>query len=270
LAKGYRWEEEQWKPEPILHDGSFGAMGGLITTIEDFSKYVSYHLSAWPPRSTAENGPVKRSTLREMHTPNYPRLNSQGRDWNGDLCAVMAGYGYGLGSTTFCNGLRYVSHGGALPGYGSNYVFFPEYGVGIMAFGNLTYTSPYPLQEIGKLLFQTLDLKPRQLPVSDILNIRYPQVAEWVKTGDATLANEIMAENFFMDFSNARRRGTINAILEQAGSIKNIGPFEPENQLRGSFTMEAENGTIYIYFTLTPEKDPKVQQLEITFKSHAE
>lgn len=31
LALGYRWEEEQWKLEPILHDGCFGAMGGLIT-----------------------------------------------------------------------------------------------------------------------------------------------------------------------------------------------------------------------------------------------
>ena len=71
LVLGYRWEDDQWKPEPLLHDGSYGAMGGLITTIEDFSKYVSYHLSAWPPRNDDEAGPVKRSTLREMHTPTY-------------------------------------------------------------------------------------------------------------------------------------------------------------------------------------------------------
>lgn len=46
LALGYRWEDGQWKLEPMLHDGSFGAMRGLITSIEDFSKYVSFHLSA--------------------------------------------------------------------------------------------------------------------------------------------------------------------------------------------------------------------------------
>lgn len=267
LALGYRWEEEQWKPEPLLHDGAFGAMGGLITTIEDFSKYVSYHLSAWPPRSASEQGPVKRSSLREMHQPRYPRLNPNGRDWNGDPCAVMAGYGYGLGSTTFCNGLWYVSHGGALPGYGSNYVFFPDYGIGLMAFGNLTYTSPWPLQEIGKLLFEKMDLKPRKLPVSEILKIRHPQVAEWIQTGNSELEHTILAENFFMDFSKDRRRKEINGLLQKAGAITSIGPFIPENQLRGSFAMGAENGTVHVFFTLTPEKEPKVQQLELAFSS---
>ncbi len=86
LALGYRWEDGSWKLEPMLHDGSFGAMGGLITTIEDFSKYVSFHLSAWPPRSTEEIGPVKRSTLREMHTPQFSRLYSEAKDSNDDTC----------------------------------------------------------------------------------------------------------------------------------------------------------------------------------------
>ena len=29
LAIGYRWEDDQWKLEPMLHDGSYGAMGGI-------------------------------------------------------------------------------------------------------------------------------------------------------------------------------------------------------------------------------------------------
>ena len=266
LAHGYRWEDEQWKPEPMLHDGSFGAMGGLITTIEDFSKYVSFHLSAWPPRSEEDTGPVKRSSLREMQAPRYPRLYAQGRDWNGEPCAVMAGYGYGLGSTTFCNGIRQVSHGGALPGFGSNYIFFPEYGVGVMAFGNLTYTAPWPVRDIYKLLFDTLQLKPRTLPVSDILTVRKEQVADWVRTGDPAVESQIMAENFFMDFSRERRRKEIQAVLDQAGAIESVGALEPENQLRGGFRMKAGNGEISVYFTLTPEKDPKVQQLDVSFE----
>ena len=44
LALGYCWKDDQWEEEPMLHDGAFGAMGGLITSIEDFSKYVSFHL----------------------------------------------------------------------------------------------------------------------------------------------------------------------------------------------------------------------------------
>jgi hypothetical protein len=41
---------------------------------------------------------------------------------------------------------------------------------------------------------------------------------------------------------------------------------KPENQLRGTFKLRAAHGVIEVYFTLTPEKDPKVQDLEVTFQ----
>lgn len=263
LALGYRWEDDQWKPEPLLHDGSYGAMGGLITTIEDFSKYVSYQLFAWPPRNDDEDGPVKRSSLREMHTPQFPRLYSEWTALNGQPCAAVMGYGYGLRITKDCDGYVEVAHGGALPGFGSNYVFFPEYGIGLMAFGNLTYTSPWPLREIKKLLFETLDIQPRQLPVSDILAIRQTQVADMIQNWDAELEAEIIAENFYMDFSRERRMKEIKKVMDEAGAIQSIGTIEPYNQLRGRFTMHGDNGVVNVFFTLTPELNPKLQQLRV-------
>jgi CubicO group peptidase (beta-lactamase class C family) len=266
LAVGYRWEDEQWKPEPMLHDGSFGAMGGLITTIEDFSKYVSFHLSAWPPRSGKDAGPVKRSTLREMHTPQFPRLDAYATDLNDDPCASISGYGFGLGITEDCNGLKRVSHGGALPGFGSNYVFFPEYGVGIMAFCNLTYTSPYPLAEIEKLLFGTIGLQPRELPPSDILMERQEQVVKLIQSWDKDLEAAILAENFYLDRSRDSRISEIQKLLDQAGTIHDLREIKPQNQLRGSFMYSTENGTLNIFFTLSPERTPKVQYLNIFFQ----
>ena len=260
LAIGYRWEDEQWKLEPMLHDGAFGAMGGLITSIEDFSKYVSLHLSAWPPRNGPEEGPIKRSSLREMQTPQFPRLNS-----NGD-CAIMSGYGFGLGIYQNCNGTKWVSHGGALPGFGSNYRFFPEFGIGIMAFCNLTYTTPWPLAEIEKLLYDKGIMDPRKLPVSDILEKRKNELVILIQTGSKEIEQSILAENFFLDQSKESRYAEYKAILAQAGEIKNITPLIPQNQLRGSFRMEGENGHVSIFFTLTPEKDPKVQQLDVSFE----
>lgn len=266
LAIGYRWEDEEWKLEPMLHDGSYGAMGGLITTIEDFSNYVSFHLCAWPPRSGPDNGPVKRSTLREMHTPQYTSLYANATDLNDNPCPIISGYGYGLGIAENCNGIKWVSHGGALPGFGSNYVFFPEYGVGLMAFGNLTYTSPWPLAEIRKLLFETVDLQPRQLPVSDILVERQEQIAQLIQTWDTDLEAKILAENFYLDESRDHRMAEVKEVLDKAGVIQSIEKMEPYNQLRGSFKMITENGAIDIFFTLTPEKDPKVQYLNVSFQ----
>ena len=40
-AVGYRWEDERWKEEPALPHGSFGAMGGMLTSIRDLSRYVA-------------------------------------------------------------------------------------------------------------------------------------------------------------------------------------------------------------------------------------
>jgi CubicO group peptidase (beta-lactamase class C family) len=266
LAIGYRWEEGQWELEPMLHDGAFGAMGGLITSIEDFSKYVSFQLSAWPPRSDEDNGPIKRSSLREMQTAQFSSLYAKASDFNGDPCAVISGYGYGLGIAEFCNNLMQVGHGGALPGFGSNYKFYPEYGIGIMAFCNLTYTSPWPYRDIGKLLFETLELEPRKLPVSNILAERKEQIIQLIQNWDAELEAKILAENFYLDKSREDRMTETNDVIQKAGLIESIDEVEPRNQLRGSFKINSENGAIRVFFTLTPEKHPKVQQLDISFQ----
>jgi CubicO group peptidase (beta-lactamase class C family) len=265
LAIGYRWEDKEWKLEPMLHDGSFGSMGGLITSIEDFSKYVSFHLSAWPPRNEEEKGPLKRSSLREMHTAQFPRLNTNATNYLGNPCPVMAGYGYGLGISQNCDELKWVSHGGALPGFGSNYVFYPAYGIGIMAFCNLTYTTPWQLKEIEKLIFDKLELKPRELPVSSILQKRKDQIVETFQNGDDALKADIFAENFFLDESREHRIQGISKALSQAGQITSVTEIIPQNQLRGSFRLKGEKGDVAIFFTLTPEKDPKVQRLDFTF-----
>ncbi len=266
LAIGYRWEDDQWKLEPMLHDGSFGAMGGLITTIEDFSKYVSFHLSAWPPRDDADNGPVRRSTLREMHTPKFPRLNANNRNYKDEPCASMTGYGYGLSIVRDCEGRVAVSHGGALPGFGSNYTFFPHYGIGVMAFGNLTYTSPWPTREvIGRLILDEVDPERRRLPISDILRKRQEQVADLIQNWDEQLEAEIIAENLYLDRSREKRKAAIEEVLAQAGAITSVEDINPYNQLRGRFEMKGENGTVRVFFSLSPEKVPKVQRLFVWF-----
>lgn len=268
LVKGYRWEDEKWKEEPILHDGSYGAMGGLITSIEDFSKYVSFHLSAWPARSEDEKGPLKRSTLREMHTPQFNFLNSWNKDWNGEVCASIIGYGYGLGISMDCKRITRVSHGGALPGFGSNYAFFPKYGIGLMAFGNLTYTRPIPYDKIEKLLFETLDLEARSLPTSNILRQRKNEIADLLNKDEFSFEKDIFAENLFLDRSEEKRRKEIQEILDKAGAIESIQKFRPRNQLRGDFKIQCQNGEIGVFFTLTPEKIPRIQRLDVSFKAN--
>ena len=90
----------------MLHTGAFGAIGGLITSIHDFGKYVAFHMSAWPAHSGPDGGPVQRSTLREMHTPTHLRLSPDAKDASGAPCPSMRGYGYGLIARTDCHGVH--------------------------------------------------------------------------------------------------------------------------------------------------------------------
>jgi len=267
LAIGYRWEDGQWKLEPMLHDGSYGAMGGLMTSIEDFSKYVSFHLSAWPPRSDVDMGPLKRSSLREMQQPQFARLYNEATDFFDEPCPLLSGYGYGLGITTDCSGLKQVRHGGALPGFGSSYLFYPDYGIGIMAFCNLTYTAAMPTDKIKHLLFHELDLQPRALPASDILIRRQNEIVELISQWPSELEERIMAENFYLDKSREKRKAEIKEVMENVGEIQSVGMLKPSNQLRGNFELIGEKDTANVYFTLSPEKDPKIQYLNVWKKN---
>ncbi len=276
LAKGYRYEDMQWKSEPILHDGSYGAMGGLITTLGDFARYVSFHLSAWPARNTKDGAILKRSSLRQMHLPHHCTLDRGSQNNQYDPCPSVSGYGYGLRISIDCMDIRRIQHGGALPGYGSSYVFYPDYGVGMMAFGNLTYTSPWPLRDLEQLLFSDAGIQPRQIQASGILLKRQMQVSdlllrwagrsgelyEW-KTDQSEMVKKdaFLAENFYLDLDRAHRAATAIKLFNEAGKVIQVGAIKPHNQLRGQFPIYCEKDTLEVFFTLSPEPEPKVQQL---------
>ncbi|GAA4461510.1 serine hydrolase domain-containing protein [Nibrella saemangeumensis] len=264
LAHGYRWEDNQWKEEPLLHDGSYGAMGGLITSIEDFSKYMVLHMMAWPPRSDADNGPVKRSSVREMQQPwVFSSMNPQFKYPGGRVCTMVSAYGYGLRWSRDCQARVYVGHTGGLPGFGSQWWVLPEYGIGVVTYNNLTYTSGSTVNwAVVDTLIALAGLKPRQLPVSPVLAQRKAELIQLLPDWANGERSNIFAENFFPDQSVALRRKAVQALYAKAGKILQVGELVPENQLRGHFLIEGEKANIDVFFTLTPENPALIQQLD--------
>jgi CubicO group peptidase (beta-lactamase class C family) len=265
LAKGYRWEEEQWKEEPMLHDGSYGAMGGLICSIEDFSKYVSLHLSAWPPRDDQETGPVRRSSIRAMHQPwRFTGLNPNAKLRTGEACPSVGAYGYGLGWQKNCKGLVRISHGGGLPGFGSDWRIYPDYNLGIVSFSNRTYGGTgFINSKVLDTLIYLANLKPRVLLASAILKERKEQIVKILPEWSDEKAFGIFAENFFLDQSVELRRKDSKKLFEEAGKVISVSELDPENQLRGSFVIRCEKKNINVFFTLTPEAKALVQELDV-------
>lgn len=264
LALGYQWTDSTWKEIPLLHDGAYGAMGGLICSIEDFSKYVALHLAAWPARNEAESGPIRRSSIREMHQPwRFTNLFADAKTRSGEVCPVAIGYGYGLGWRKDCKGNVRISHSGGLPGFGSEWRIYPDYGIGVVSFSNHTYGAPgMPNAVALDTLIAMAGLKPRVLTPSEILNQRKEEIVKLLPAWNEAQPN-IFAENFFLDESLERRKEAAQKIFSEAGTITTIKALEPENQLRGSFLLEGEKKNVLIFFTLTPEKDALIQQLDV-------
>lgn len=265
LAYGYRWIDNKWVKQPMEHDGAYGAMGGLITTLEDFSKYTTLHLSAWPERDETEKGPLKRSSLREMQFPwNISGFNPKHTYPNGRIGSSFTSYGYGLSFLQDDQGRRSVGHSGGLPGFGSNWRIYPDYDLGIISFANVTYApaSFINLKVLDSLISST-QLSPRKLPASAILKQRQSELVRLLPEWKNATESGIFAENFFLDYFPEKLAAEAKAIFGKIGTIRSIQEIEPENNLRGTFRIDGEKGSAEVYFTLSPETPALIQEYHI-------
>jgi CubicO group peptidase (beta-lactamase class C family) len=266
LALGYQWRHESWQLEPMLHDGDAAAMSGLISTLDDFARYVAFHLSADPARDGADSGPVRRATVREMHQPRTFATASptatlvDGTTPNPNFSF----YGYGLVWNRDGRGTAKVGHSGGLPGFGSNYRFCPDYGIGVIYFTNLRYGPIYAsAAKALNLLIEHGKLSPRMVQASAILSERQSQVVALIQSWDPALCDQLAADNFFLDQKRADWMAESGSKLAAIGRVLSVGKIVPTNQLRGTFTVTGEKGQLEVFFTLTPEAVPKLQALEL-------
>jgi CubicO group peptidase (beta-lactamase class C family) len=266
LAHGYRLLNGQWAEQPMLHDGAFGAMGGLITTLEDFAKYEVFQLDAWPSRSGGDEGILKRSSRREMQQPwTFNNLNAGFRYYSdGPGCPMVSSYAYGIRWSHDCKGRTFVGHTGGLPGFGSNWNMLPDYGVGVISFANLTYANA------GAINLQVLDtlvtlarLKPRSVLVSRILQQRKRELTALLPEWQGAQESGIFAGNFWLDYFVDSLRKEATDLFARAGKIIRVGELQADNGLRGTFTIEGEKANIVVRFTLTPESPAKIQEFRI-------
>jgi len=267
LAHGYRVRDGEWIEEAPLPDGSFGAMGGMLTSAADLSRWVALMLDAWPPRDGAEPPVLRRSSVREMQLVGRMRPTTVVRDAASNALSLSAGgYGYGLGFTQTCAFGQVIAHSGGLPGFGSMMRWLPEYGVGIIALGNRTYT-PWggTVDQALALLAETGALQPRVPQPSPVLLAMRAQVSQLVQSWDQALADQTAAMNLFLDEPGPRRAAAIAQLRDAAGGqCRNDGPFVVENALRGQWRMQCATGALRVGITLAPTEPARVQQLAVS------
>ena len=266
LAHGYRVQDGQWLEEAQLPDGSFGAMGGILTSVADLSRWVAFMLDAWPARDGADGAVLKRSSRREMQQVIRFSGASAVRDSTGLPVLSAGGYGYGLGARQTCAVRLSIAHSGGLPGFGSQMRWLPEYGVGIVALGNRTYT-PWTdvIEESFAALRRTGALQARVPQPAPVLLERRAQVSRLVDHWNEALADSLAAMNLYLDESKPRRHAALDALhAAVGGACRNVGDMLPLNALRGSWRMRCSAGDLRVTITLAPTEPAGVQFLAVT------
>lgn len=268
LALGQRLEDGAWVAETPLEDGAFGPMGGLFTTINDFARYMAYLLDAFPPRDDAEDDVlvIRRSSRREMQQGGRQRQISSARPTPDQPAVVLSeSYGFGLVATIDSQFGYSVSHGGGLPGYGTFYRLLPDSGIGLAVFANLTYAgAAIPIANAYLELSKTGGLQPRRLSPAPVLLDMQQTITDLYNEWHDEPISAIAADSFFLDLPLAKRREQFQKLRAALGKCQSVTPFEPENALRGRWTLRCRGGSIDAWLSLAPTMPPRLQALELT------
>lgn len=263
-ALGYRWENGAFVREPDMAHGAFGAMGGVQTSATDYAKWVAFLLSAWPARDGAEQGPVRRASVRELSQGlNFPqRVQRPGE--NATRCVQALAYGMGFRVAQDCELGLTMAHGGGYPGYGSYLLLLPEYDTGILAFTNRTYSGPAGVVwDVAMELQKAGWLHARSLPVSAALAQAHRTVAAMYEARAIGPGRSLLAANFLMDRSEENWARELERLNREAGACRADSPMTATGALAGSFRWMCERGVMTGALLLAPTNPPTIQSLRL-------
>ena len=261
-AIGYRWQDNRWVREPDMRDGAFGAMGGVETNAGDYARWVSFLLSAWPARDGPDDGPVRRSTVREIVTgSNFVEAQNRNPAIAGPPCRQATAYGMGWRVIDDCDLGRIVTHSGGYPGYGSIVLLLPDKGVGIFAFSSRTYGGPsLPATRALLALNKAGVLKDRPLNLSAGLASAYQAARAVWRSGD--IASAPLANNILMDRDAAAWTKLLSGVKAEVGECPAIEEIKPLSAMEGRFTWTCSHGRVEGRVQRAPTTAVTIQALE--------
>jgi CubicO group peptidase (beta-lactamase class C family) len=138
LALGHVVAGGKAEPTPRMYLGADPA-AGLYSSVKDLAKWAAFQLQAWPPRDDKDDGPLKRSSVREsQRTAAWWLLSVPVRVIGKEPSVRAIGYGLGWVTEETCDWDAAVWHNGSeKDGYQSSLLMLPDRGVALIALQNL-------------------------------------------------------------------------------------------------------------------------------------
>jgi len=263
LAVGYRWENARWSEEPAMRDGAFGAMGGLVTSANDYARWIAFLLSAWPARDDPDTAPIRRATVREIAQGlNFVSVATRIGSSGADACPQAAAYAMGWRVAQDCDLGLTLAHGGGYPGYGSHVMLMPDYGVGVFALTNRTYAGPSgPAWDTAVAMDKAGLLETRAVPVSPAVAETYAAARAAYAAGDLGPLQGRLAMNFLMDRSAENWKAELAKLKAAVGACPTDEPLAPTGAMSTAFRLNCERGKLDGQLLLAPTTPATIQAL---------
>lgn len=261
LAVGYRFENGAWTPEPVMRDGAFGSMGGVVTTASDYARWVGHLLSGWPvPAKAGASGGVLRAM---RYGGGFPHARARpGKD--APDCRLQMIYAGGLIAGQDCTLGGVMFHSGGYPGYGSHMLLLPDAGVGIFAFANRTYAAPLPpVWDAAGVMQRAGLLHARPVPQSALLQAGYDAARQVWTEGRIDAQPKLLAMNMLLDRAADDWAADLSRLKTRMGTCDTASPIVPEGALTGRFEWPCEKGELRGQLLLAPTHTPQIQALRL-------
>ena len=255
-ARPMQWLDDAFTDElPPLGDGLIAPMGGIWTTVVDLATWVAWLDDAFPARDTPDDGPLSRSSRREMQSPvRYSGM----RTVRGVRSPVSYGYGVQIADEETLGTVAH--HSGGLPGYGSNMRWLPGRRIGAVAVCNATYAPMYELT--AKLLDEANAqglVRKAVIPVSEAVASAIDRLIALLNDWDDDAANELCTASFALDEPVERRRAAAAKLIGTTGRLE-VRSIEAESATSATVQCTSESGAaVTVDFLLAPARPPRIQ-----------
>ena len=264
-ARGYRWENDAWAPEPEMIDGAFNAMGGMQVSANDYAKWVAFLLSAWPARDDTDTGPVKRATVREMvQGLNFMAVANRIGASGAAACKQAAAYAMGWRVAQDCDLGLTLAHGGGYPGYGSHVMLMPDHGVGVFALSNRTYAGPSaPAWDSAVAMDKAGLLTGRAERLTPAVTDAFAAIRAAYATGTLAPLDGKLAMNFLLDRSAESWAAELAKLKAEVGACPIAEPLAPTGALSAAFRLNCAKGKLDGLLLLAPTTPATIQALRL-------
>jgi CubicO group peptidase (beta-lactamase class C family) len=268
-ATGYSLDQEaNWVPYPPNVSAAFAAAGGIMSTVRDLARWISWLGSAFRAPHPDDVDVLSRAARREMQRVRIVDTPSLSVQPDGSLQPQVGGYGLGLRISLDAQRGTLVSHGGGLPGFSLFMCWHPDSGNGVVVLTNSHRGNPSELcqQALGRILArdrvpaQTIRLWPETVRLRD-------DAERLIRSWDDELAGRILADNVDFDRSLAERRAGIEALIEQIGPLAAPRPapqiVSAATPADVTWSIPGAGGELLCMIHLTPVEPAQIQELVV-------